>query len=214
MPHLNEQARRGKPSVIGRDEKSAACAGAFRLRKKSRAHRDLEGQTAMSKACAGCLRDCPSPEDSASSRSIWSHAAGAKYRANSKTAESRPERNRRFARQDILSSTSCTPWSAAARRRRDRLNMLKPALARGELRAIGATTLNEYRKYIEKDARSNAAFRSCSWASRMSKTHRHPPRLKEKYEVHHGSASRLCHCCQRLFRIATFDRFCPTKRST
>ena len=54
--------------------------------------------------------------------------------------------------------------AAHARRRRrgrgrdGRLNMLKPALARGELRAIGATTLNEYQKHIEKDAALERRF--------------------------------------------------------
>ena len=52
----------------------------------------------------------------------------------------------------------------------DASNMLKPALARGELRAIGATTLNEYRKYIEKDAALSGASRSCMSASRMLRT--------------------------------------------
>jgi ATP-dependent Clp protease ATP-binding subunit ClpB len=49
-------------------------------------------------------------------------------------------------------------------------NMLKPMLARGELRMIGATTLDEYRKYIEKDPRSSAASSRCTSASRPSRT--------------------------------------------
>ena len=56
-------------------------------------------------------------------------------------------------RRSSCSSTSCTRWSAPARAEGalDAANMLKPALARGELRCIGATTLDEYRKHIEKD---------------------------------------------------------------
>jgi ATP-dependent Clp protease ATP-binding subunit ClpB len=49
-------------------------------------------------------------------------------------------------------------------------NMLKPMLARGELRLIGATTLNEYREFIEKDAPSNGASSRCSSTSRASRT--------------------------------------------
>jgi len=52
----------------------------------------------------------------------------------------------------------------------DASNMLKPALARGELRAIGATTLNEYRRYIEKDTRSSGGSRLCTLANRTSRT--------------------------------------------
>ena len=49
-------------------------------------------------------------------------------------------------------------------------NMLKPALARGELHCVGATTLDEYRKYIEKDAAWSAGSRRCWWKSRGLKT--------------------------------------------
>jgi ATP-dependent Clp protease ATP-binding subunit ClpB len=56
--------------------------------------------------------------------------------------------------------------AGAAEGAMDASNMLKPALARGELRCIGATTLDEYRKHIEKDAASSVASSRCSWASR------------------------------------------------
>ena len=52
----------------------------------------------------------------------------------------------------------------------DASNMLKPALARGELQCIGATTLDEYRKHIEKDAALERRFRPYSWKSPASKT--------------------------------------------
>ncbi len=69
----------------------------------------------------------------------------------------------------------------------DASNMLKPALARGTLRCVGATTLNEYRKYIEKDAALERRFqpvmaREPSVADTISILRG----LKEKYEVHHG----------------------------
>ncbi|HNQ96738.1 MAG TPA: Clp protease N-terminal domain-containing protein, partial [Treponemataceae bacterium] len=69
----------------------------------------------------------------------------------------------------------------------DASNLLKPALARGELRAIGATTLNEYRKYIEKDAALERRFQQvyCPEPS-IEDTISILRGLQEKYEVHHG----------------------------
>ncbi|HKL84970.1 MAG TPA: ATP-dependent chaperone ClpB [Treponemataceae bacterium] len=69
----------------------------------------------------------------------------------------------------------------------DASNLLKPALARGELRAIGATTLNEYRKYIEKDAALERRFQQvyCPEPS-VEDTIAILRGLQERYEVHHG----------------------------
>ena len=69
----------------------------------------------------------------------------------------------------------------------DASNLLKPALARGELRAIGATTLDEYRKYIEKDAALERRFQQvfCKEPS-VEDTIAILRGLREKYEVHHG----------------------------
>ncbi len=96
----------------------------------------------------------------------------------------------------------------------DASNMLKPALARGELRAIGATTLNEYRKYIEKDAALTRRFQTIYVAEpSVEDTIGILRGLKEKYEVHHGvriqdpaiiAAATLSH------RYIT-DRFLPDK---
>ena len=49
----------------------------------------------------------------------------------------------------------------------DASNILKPALARGEIQLIGATTLEEYRKHIEKDAALERRFQPCAWRSRQ-----------------------------------------------
>ena len=69
----------------------------------------------------------------------------------------------------------------------DASNMLKPALARGELRAIGATTLDEYRKYIEKDAALTRRFQTVFIAEPSVEDSIAILRgLKEKYEIHHG----------------------------
>lgn len=69
----------------------------------------------------------------------------------------------------------------------DASNLLKPALARGELKAIGATTLDEYRKYIEKDAALERRFQQVYCAEpNVEDTIAILRGLKEKYEVHHG----------------------------
>jgi ATP-dependent Clp protease ATP-binding subunit ClpB len=69
----------------------------------------------------------------------------------------------------------------------DASNMLKPALARGTLRCVGATTLNEYRKYIEKDAALERRFQPVRVGEpSVEDTISILRGLKEKYEVHHG----------------------------
>ena len=69
----------------------------------------------------------------------------------------------------------------------DASNMLKPALARGELRCVGATTLNEYRKYIEKDPALERRFQPIIVKEpSVEDTIAILRGLKERYEVHHG----------------------------
>src|SRR6202167_2569790 len=104
--------------------------------------------------------------------------------------------------------------AGAAEGAMDASNMLKPALARGELRAIGATTLNEYRKYIEKDPALERRFQPVLIAEpTVEDTIAILRGLKERYEVHHGvrikdaaiiAAATLSH------RYIT-DRFLPDK---
>jgi ATP-dependent Clp protease ATP-binding subunit ClpB len=66
-------------------------------------------------------------------------------------------------------------------------NMLKPALARGELRCIGATTMEEYRKYIEKDAALERRFLPVNVPEpTVADTIAILRGLREKYEAHHG----------------------------
>jgi ATP-dependent Clp protease ATP-binding subunit ClpB len=77
--------------------------------------------------------------------------------------------------------------AGAAEGSMDASNMLKPALARGELRAIGATTLNEYRKYIEKDPALERRFQPVFVGEpSVEDTIAILRGLKERYEVHHG----------------------------
>jgi ATP-dependent Clp protease ATP-binding subunit ClpB len=77
--------------------------------------------------------------------------------------------------------------AGAAEGSMDASNMLKPALARGELRCVGATTLNEYRKYIEKDAALERRFQTVLVGEpSVEDTISILRGLKERYEVHHG----------------------------
>ena len=105
-------------------------------------------------------------------------------------AEGRARRNpgRRRARSSSL-STSCTCWSAPAASTAaiDASNMLKPALARGELRCIGATTPDEYRRYIEKDAALARRFQPVTIDEPSTDDAVSILRgIKGRYEVHHG----------------------------
>ena len=117
--------------------------------------------------------------------------AGAKYRGEFEDRlKSRAQGDRRRpTAASSCSSTSCTPsWAPApAEGSMDAGNILKPALARGELHAIGATTLDEYRKYIEKDAALARRFQTVLVSEpTVEDTISILRGLKEKYEMHHG----------------------------
>lgn len=96
----------------------------------------------------------------------------------------------------------------------DASNLLKPALARGELKAIGATTLREYQKYIEKDQALERRFQPIYVAEpSIEDTILILRGIKEKYELHHGvkiKDSALVTCAQLAARYIT-DRFLPDK---
>jgi len=96
----------------------------------------------------------------------------------------------------------------------DASNMLKPALARGTLRCIGATTVGEYRKYIEKDAALERRFQPINvTAPSVEETIAILRGLKEKYELHHGikiTDDALIAAAQLSDRYIT-DRFLPDK---
>jgi len=96
----------------------------------------------------------------------------------------------------------------------DASNMLKPALARGELHCVGATTLNEYRKYIEKDAALARRFQPVFVSQpTVEDTISILRGLKEKYEMHHGvriTDSALVAAASLSNRYIT-DRFLPDK---
>jgi ATP-dependent Clp protease ATP-binding subunit ClpB len=96
----------------------------------------------------------------------------------------------------------------------DASNMLKPALARGELRCVGATTLNEYKKYIEKDAALERRFQQIYVGEpTVEDTIAILRGLKDRYEVHHGvriKDSAIVAAATLSNRYIT-DRFLPDK---
>ena len=104
--------------------------------------------------------------------------------------------------------------AGAAEGSMDASNLLKPALARGELHCVGATTLDEYRKYIEKDAALARRFQSIFAAEpTVADTISILRGLKEKYELHHGiriADSALVAAATLSHRYIT-DRFLPDK---
>ena len=96
----------------------------------------------------------------------------------------------------------------------DASNMIKPALARGELHAIGATTLDEYRKYIEKDAALERRFQTVLVDEpSVEDTISILRGIKEKYDIHHGvriQDAALVAAAELSKRYIT-DRFLPDK---
>ncbi len=104
--------------------------------------------------------------------------------------------------------------AGAAEGAMDASNMLKPALARGELHCVGATTLNEYRKHIEKDAALARRFQPVNVSEpSIEETVSILRGLKEKYELHHGvriTDSAIVSAATLSSRYIT-DRFLPDK---
>jgi len=96
----------------------------------------------------------------------------------------------------------------------DASNMLKPALARGEVQAIGATTLNEYRQYIEKDGALERRFQKIMVdPTDIEETIEILDQIKEKYEEHHSvqySPKAITECVKLTDRYVT-DHFLPDK---
>ena len=96
----------------------------------------------------------------------------------------------------------------------DAANLLKPMLARGELRCVGATTLDEYRKYVEKDAALERRFQPVTVGQpTVEQTIAILRGLKERYELHHGvriTDSSLVAAANLSNRYIT-DRFLPDK---
>lgn len=195
---LTARARAGKiDPVIGRDEEIRRVLQILSRRTKNNPVLIGEpgvGKTAIAEGLARRIINGDVPESMKNKRivslSIGSMLAGAKYRGEFE------ERLKSFLKEVTDSNGEIILFidelhtivgAGASEGAVDASNLLKPALARGELRTIGATTLNEYRKYVEKDAALERRFQPVYVGEpSVEDTIAILRGLKERYEVHHG----------------------------
>jgi ATP-dependent Clp protease ATP-binding subunit ClpB len=194
---LTELARRGKlDPVIGRDEEIRRVVQVLSRRTKNNPVLIGEpgvGKTAIVEGLARRIFLGDVPEVLKNKRvvslDLGSMIAGAKYRGEFEDRLKAVLKEIEDSNGEIvlfIDELHTLVGAGASEGSLDASNMLKPALARGDLRAIGATTLNEYRKYIEKDAALERRFQIVYVGEpNVEDTIAILRGLKEKYEAHH-----------------------------
>jgi ATP-dependent Clp protease ATP-binding subunit ClpB len=195
---LTALARRGKiDPVIGRDEEIRRVMQVLSRRTKNNPVLIGEpgvGKTAIAEGIAQRIASGDVPESLKDKRlmalDLSSMVAGSKYRGEFEDRLKAVLKEIEAAGGQIIlfiDELHTLVGAGAAEGAMDAANMLKPALARGELRAIGATTLDEYRKHIEKDAALERRFQPVMVDQpTVEATIAILRGLKERYEVHHG----------------------------
>jgi ATP-dependent Clp protease ATP-binding subunit ClpB len=222
---LTDVARKGKVDpVVGRDEEIRRVVQVLSRRTKNNPVLIGEpgvGKTAIAEGLAQRIVAGDVPESLADRRlislDIGALIAGAKYRGEFEDRLKAVLREVSEADGEIIlfiDELHTIVGAGAAEGAADAANMLKPALARGELRCIGATTLDEYRKHVEKDAALERRFQPVFVGEpSVEDTVSILRGLKERYEVHHGvriQDAALVQAAALSNRYIT-DRFLPDK---